>query len=73
MTIKVNSPYPYLGINGQYLSRDFLDSVWADLHNKAIICDANISEPSPSEKLAYFVMKQITMGNVNPDRCSDLD
>lgn len=58
---KAQAPYPYTSINGEYLDKGFLDSVWEDLLRKAPLFELGIIEPSPSERLAYMVMTQITM------------
>lgn len=60
MTSKANAPYPYLGINGEYLDKDFLDSVWDELQRKSASWLAGIDTPSVCDRFAYTVMKQIT-------------
>ena len=61
MALKKDAPYPYLGINGGYLATDFLKGVEADLVSKIPIWQAGILEPTPCERLAYLILKQIKM------------
>lgn len=56
-----NEKYPYLSLNGEFYSREFLDAAWAYLHKQAPLWKAGVSEPTPADKLAYEVLKQITM------------
>lgn len=61
MTSKAESPYPYLGINGDYLDKEFLESVERDIMSKVPLWQSGIIEPSPCEKFAYHVLKMIKM------------
>ncbi|TIW53844.1 MAG: hypothetical protein E5V54_24080 [Mesorhizobium sp.] len=61
MTTKANAPYPYLGVNGEYFDKAFLESVEADLFKKAPIWASGIEQPSPCDKFAYHVLTQIKM------------
>lgn len=60
MIDKAQAPYPYLGINGEYPSKEFLDDCWRHLHKMAVIWAAGIDKPSPTDRLAYLLLKQIT-------------
>lgn len=55
--------YPFLGINGEYFSREFLESVEAHLAKMAPIWAAGLDAPSPCDKFAYHVLKQIRISN----------
>lgn len=55
------SKYPYNGINDAYYDKEFLDSVWNYLEKKSILWKAGIETPNPADRLAYEVLKQITM------------
>ena len=55
--------YPYNPINGELLPKEFLDSVWKHLHKKARLCQIGMDEMTPSDKLAYIVLKQVSLGN----------
>jgi hypothetical protein len=55
--------YPYNPINGELLPKEFLDSVWKHLHKKARLCHIGMDEMTPSDKLAYIVLKQVSLGN----------
>lgn len=59
MTDKANCPYPYMGINGEYFSKEFLESVESDIVKKIPIWQANLIDPTPCERFAYHVLKQI--------------
>lgn len=63
MTDKANAPYPYLGINGEYISLEFLKSLENDLVQKLPMVQAGIVEFTPCEKFAYQVLKQIKMND----------
>jgi hypothetical protein len=65
MTEKSKAPYPYFSINGEYMDKDFLDSVWDHLITMSKIWDSGIDDPSPADKLAYIVMKQISSRGVS--------
>jgi len=67
MTKTTKPKYPYLGINGEYLDKTFLDQVWEYLDRLSFAWDAGISEPSPTDKFAYHVLKQITIGGSKVD------
>lgn len=60
---KADSPYPYLGVNGEYFDKEFLESVERDLLTKVPLWVSGLVTPSPSEKFAYHVLKQIKMTN----------
>jgi len=60
MNEKAKAPYPYDSINGEFYSKEFLDSVWRDLKQKAIYVQMKMDSFSPAEKLAYVILKQIT-------------
>jgi hypothetical protein len=57
---KQNAPYPYFSINGEFLDKDFLDSVWEHLHKMSRVWQSGLDSPSPTDKLAFIVMKQIS-------------
>lgn len=61
MAHKSEAPYPYLGINGEYLDKAFLDAAWRDLLSKTKVWSAGLENPSPADRLAYLVLRQITM------------
>lgn len=61
MSVKAQALYPYLSINGEYLDKQFLDDAWRHLIRKAYVWGAGLEEPSPTDRLAYAVLKQITM------------
>ena len=61
MTTKAKAPYPYLSINGECFTQEFLDDTWRELISKIPIWEAGIDVPSNTDKLAYIVLKQITM------------
>lgn len=61
MVDKAHAPYPYLGINGEYFDKAFLQSVEASIVRKIPLWEAKIEEPTPVEKFAYHVLKQIKM------------
>lgn len=58
--------YRYLAINGQFLPEKFLDSVWEHLNQLTPLLEAEIIQPSPADKLAYLVLKQITLRMTKP-------
>ena len=58
---KSDAPYPYLGVNDAYYDRQFLDSVWFHLEKMTPIWTSGVDAPSPSDRFAYDVLKQITM------------
>jgi hypothetical protein len=65
MTDKANAPYPYLGINGEFFSKEFLESVERELqHKAATVWSAGLDKPSPCEQFAYRVLKQISMKGI---------
>ncbi|MCL4743805.1 MAG: hypothetical protein KJZ83_00170 [Burkholderiaceae bacterium] len=61
MTDKAGSPYPYLGVNGDYYDKEFLKSVEHDLLSKVPVWASGLAEPTPCERFAYYVLKQIKM------------
>lgn len=61
MIDKADAPYPYLSINGEFLSKEFLDDVWMELQFKAILWQAGLDKPSFADSFAYKVLTQITM------------
>ena len=56
----VNEKYPYFSINGEYMDKELLDSVWEHLSKNSIIWQSGIDTPSPADRLAFIVMKQIS-------------
>ncbi len=55
-----SSKYPYMSVNGEFFDKNFLDSAWEYLRQQAPIWQAGISAPTPADKLAYQVLKQIS-------------
>lgn len=62
-----NANYPYMSVNGEFFTREALDAAWAYLEKQAPLWQAGIGEPSPTDKIAYHVLKQITVGRVSPE------
>lgn len=58
---KARAPYPYQGVNGEFYDKAFLDNVWQDLLRKSIGWTLGLDTPTPADRLAYEVLKQITM------------
>lgn len=58
---KARAPYPYMSVNGDFYSKEFLDAAWNELLAKAPIWAAGIETPTKCEKFTYDVLKQITM------------
>ena len=67
---KSDAPYPYLGVNGAYYDRQFLDSVWSHLEKMTPIWSSGLDAPSPVDRFAYDVLKQITMRRPGEERSS---
>jgi len=57
----VNSTYPYIGVNGEYYSREFLEKVEMELTAKIPIWQAGIEKPTAVEHFAYYTLRQIKM------------
>ncbi len=60
--------YPYTGINGAYYDTKFLDSVWEYLHKQALLWAAGVSEPTPSDRLAYQVLRSTTIASARDNK-----
>ena len=68
-----NDKYPYMSVNGEFFDKEFLDSVWKYLHDRTPLWSTGLEVPSPSDKFAYQVLKQITVYRKHDDRPSDSD
>lgn len=53
------SNYPYLGVNGKYYEREFLEALWDELTHKAYFVAVRFDEFTKAEKFAYDVLRGI--------------
>ena len=57
--------YPYYSLNGEFFDKDFLDSVREHLIVKARLVHGGLDTMTPTDKLAYHVLKMISMKGFN--------
>jgi hypothetical protein len=55
-----NEKYPYYSLNGEFFNRELLDEAWSHLHKMSVLWNAGIDSPSPTDKLAFHVLKMIS-------------
>ncbi len=59
--------YPYNDVNGMLFNKEFLDSVWNYLYKMAPLWNAGIAIPEPTDKMAYQILKQISIRKLDID------
>ena len=56
-----SNKYPYYSVNGEFFAKELLDAAWNHLHKMSALWDAGIDVPSPTDKLAFHVLKMISL------------
>lgn len=68
---KREASYPYMAINGEFFSKEFLDNLWIHLHKMAPLWEAGICEPTAADKFSYVILKQVTFRMPNVEILND--